>query len=205
MPIGLNNSCLSQRKTKDNNKNVLSFQRFLSHHISAAAAIAKSIQSCPTLWDPIDGSPPGSPVPGLLQARTLEWVAISFSSAWKWKVKVKSFSRVQLFAIPWIGAYQAPPSMGFSRQRILEWGAIAFSWHYSISSKFRISSSKLFTSEQMKLLNIHRKDWCWNWSSNTLATWREEPTDWKRSWCWENWRQKEREWQNKDGWLASPT
>ena len=75
---------------------------------------AKSLQSCPTLCDPIDGSPPGSPIPGILQARTLEWVAISFSNAWKWKVKVKSFSRVQLLATPWTAAYQAPPSMGFS-------------------------------------------------------------------------------------------
>ena len=65
---------------------------------------------------PIDGSPPGSPVPGILQARTLEWVAISFSNAWKWKVKVKSLSRVRLLATPWTAAYQAPPSMGFSRQ-----------------------------------------------------------------------------------------
>ena len=77
---------------------------------------AKSLQSCPTLCDPIDGSPPGSPVPGILQARTLEWVAISFSNAWKWKVKVKSLSRVRLLATPWTVAYQAPPSMGFSRQ-----------------------------------------------------------------------------------------
>ena len=81
-----------------------------------AAAAAKSLQSCPTLCDPIDGSLPVSPVPGILQARTLEWVAISFSSAWKWKVKVKSLSRVQLFMAPWTAAYQAPPSMGFSRQ-----------------------------------------------------------------------------------------
>ena len=83
---------------------------------SAAAAAAKSLQSCPTLCDPIDGSPPGSPVPGILQARTLEWVAISFSSAWKWKVKVKSLSRVWLLVTPWTAAYQAPPSMGFPRQ-----------------------------------------------------------------------------------------
>ena len=80
------------------------------------AATAKSCQSCPTLCDPRDGSPPGSPVPGILQARTLEWVAISFSNAWKWKVKVKSLSRVWLLATPWTAAYQAPPSMGFSRQ-----------------------------------------------------------------------------------------
>ena len=82
----------------------------------AAAAAAKSLQSCPTLFDPIDGSPPGSPVPGILQARTLEWVAISFSNAWKWKVKVRSLSRVRLVATPWTAAHQAPPSMGFSRQ-----------------------------------------------------------------------------------------
>ena len=85
--------------------------------IPAAAAAAKSLQLCPTLCDPIDGSPPGSTVPGILQARTLEWVAISFSSAWKWKVKVKSLSRVRLFETPWTAAYQAPPSMGFSRQQ----------------------------------------------------------------------------------------
>ena len=81
-----------------------------------AAAAAKSLQSCLTLCDPIDGSPPGSAVPGILQARTLEWVAISFSNAWKWKVKVKSLSRVWLLATPWTAAHQAPPSMGFSRQ-----------------------------------------------------------------------------------------
>ena len=81
-----------------------------------AAAAAKSLQSCLTLCHPIGGSPPGSPVPGILQARTLEWVAISFSNAGKWKVKVKSLSRVQLLATPWTAAHQAPPSMRFSRQ-----------------------------------------------------------------------------------------
>ena len=81
-----------------------------------SAAAAKLLQSCLTLCDPIDGSPPGSPIPGILQARTLEWVAISFSNAWKWKVKVKSFSHVWLLATTWTAAYQAPPSMGFSRQ-----------------------------------------------------------------------------------------
>ena len=77
---------------------------------------AKSLQSCPTLCNPIDGSPPGSPVPRILQARTLEWVAISFSGAWKWKVKVKSLSRVRLLATRWTTAHQGPSSMGFSRQ-----------------------------------------------------------------------------------------
>ena len=87
---------------------------------AAAAAAAKSLQSCLTLCNPIDGSPSGSSIPGILQARTLEWVAISFSNAWKWKVKVKSLSRVRLLATPWTAAHQAPweksPSMGFSRQ-----------------------------------------------------------------------------------------
>ena len=81
-----------------------------------AAAAAKLLQSCLTLCDPIDGNPPGSTVPGTLQAKTLEWVAISFSSTWKWKVKVKSFSRVWLFATAQTAAHQAPPSMRFSRQ-----------------------------------------------------------------------------------------
>ena len=91
------------------------FISFLSHRRIIIPS-AKSLQSCPTLCDPTDGSWPGSPVPGILQARTLEWVAISFSNAWKWKVKVKLFSCFRLFATPWIAAHQAPPSMGFSRQ-----------------------------------------------------------------------------------------
>ena len=97
-------------------KTLLSKQEESTIRKQFAAAAAKSLQSCPTLCDPIDGSPPGSPVPGILQARTLQWVAISFSNAWKWKVKVKSLSRVQLLATPWTAAYQAPPPMGFSRQ-----------------------------------------------------------------------------------------
>ena len=83
---------------------------------TAAAAAAKLLQSCPTLCKPGDGSPPGSPVPGILQARTLEWVAISFSNAWKWKVKVKLLSCARLPATPWTAAYQAPASMGVSRK-----------------------------------------------------------------------------------------
>ena len=90
--------------------------RFLMTEPPAAAAAAKSLQLCPTLCDPIDYSPPGSPMPGILQSRTLEWVAISFSNAWKWKGKVKSLSRVWLLVTPWTAAYQAPLSMGFSRQ-----------------------------------------------------------------------------------------
>ena len=88
----------------------------LKYYCIATAATAKSLQLCPTLCDPIDGSPPGSPIPGILQAITLEWVAISFSNAWKWKVKVKLLSRVQLLVTPWTAAYQGPSSMGFSRQ-----------------------------------------------------------------------------------------
>ena len=86
------------------------------HWCNGHAAAAKSLQLCPTLCDPIDGSPPGSPIPGILQARTLEWVAISFSNARKWKVKRKSLSHIRLLETPWTAAYQAPQSMGFSRQ-----------------------------------------------------------------------------------------
>ena len=99
-----------------------------------AAAAAKSLQPCPTLCDPIDGSPPGSPIPGILQARTLEWVAISFSTAWKWKVKVKFFSRVRLLATPWTAAYQAPPSMGFSRQECWSGLPLSSMWKCLITS-----------------------------------------------------------------------
>ena len=101
---------------------------------------AKSLQPCLTLCYPIDSSPPGSPVPGILQARTLEWVAVSFSRAWKWKVKVKSLSHVWLLATPWTAAYQAPLSMGFSRQE--DWSGVPLpspwvawgvdnSWHHN--------------------------------------------------------------------------
>ena len=96
------------------------------------AAAAKSLQSCPTLCDPIDGSPPGSAAPGILQARTLDWVAISFSNAWKWKVKGKSLSRVRLLATPWTAAYQAPPSLGFSRQEY--WSGVPLPSHYKITN-----------------------------------------------------------------------
>ena len=92
-------------------------------HDLAAAAAAKWLQSCPTLCNPLDGSPPGSPVPGILQARTLEWAAISFSNAWKWNGKVKSLSHVRLLATPWTAAYQAAPPMGFSRQEY--WSGVA--------------------------------------------------------------------------------
>ena len=96
----------------------------LAFHMMYSAAAAKSFQSCPTLCDPIDSSPPGSAIPGILQARTLEWVAISFSNAWKWKVRVKLLSRVQLLATPWTAAYQAPLSLGFSRREY--WSGLPF-------------------------------------------------------------------------------
>ena len=88
----------------------------MHYNYQFVAAAAKSIQSCPTLCNPIDSSPLGSPVPGILQARTLDWVAISLSNAWKWKVKVKSLSHVPLLAAPWTAAHQAPASVGVSRQ-----------------------------------------------------------------------------------------
>ena len=117
MPWGLQTSC-PQQEYKNNTRTICLFDpksglKFLILHA------AKSLQSCPTLCDPMDSSPPGFSVPGILQARTLEWVAISFSSTWKWKVKVKSLSRVRLFATPWTVAYQAPLSMGSSRQEYL--------------------------------------------------------------------------------------
>ena len=103
--------CITTAKTWKKSKSLSIY------FIYAMLCYAKSLQSCPTLCDPRDSSPPGSPVPEILQARTLEWVAISFSNAWKWKVKVKSLSRVRLLATPWTAAYQAPPSVGFSRQK----------------------------------------------------------------------------------------
>jgi len=103
---------------------VIKINALPSHKGHAATAAAKSLQLCPTLCDPRDGSPP---VPVILQARTLEWVAISFSNAWKWKVKVKSLSRVRLLATQWTSAYQAPPSMGYSRQEY--WSGVPLPWN----------------------------------------------------------------------------
>ena len=123
-----NNMDESQKQAKCNNANTKEcISRVSFIWIPAAAAAAKSLQSSLTLCDPTDGSPPGSPIPGILQARTLEWVAISFSKAWKWKAKMKLLSRVRLLATPWTSAYQAPPSMEFSRREYWEWVAIALS------------------------------------------------------------------------------
>ena len=120
---------------------------------AAAAAAAKSLQSCQTLCDPRDCSPPGSPVPGILQARTLEWVAISFSNAWKWKNKVKSLSCVRLLVTPWTAAHKAPPSMGFSRQEY--WSGVPLP-----SPKIQGSSSWNF--EVLKLPPSRPPSWKWN-------------------------------------------
>ena len=120
-----------------------------------AAAAAKSLQSCLTLCDPMDGSPPASPVPGILQARTLEWVAISFSDAWKLKVKVKSLSRVRLLATPWTAAYQAPPSMGFSRQEC--WSGVSLPSPYIWATLFKSNEQNgitLFATMWMDLAII---------------------------------------------------
>ena len=102
------------------------------------AAAAKSLQSWLTLWDPIDESPPGSPVPGSLQARTLEWAAISFSSACKWKVKVKLLSHIQLLVTPWTAAHQAPLSMGFSRQEY--WSGVPLPFPTKMTSEGQLLS-----------------------------------------------------------------
>ena len=116
--------------------------------VVSPAAAAKSLQSCLILCNPIDGSPPGSPIPGILQARTLEWVAISFSNAWKWKVKVKSLSRVRPSATTWTAAYQAPPSMGFSRQEY--WSGLPFPSPVS-------PESSVFTSLNLNFLTCPKK------------------------------------------------
>ena len=112
---------------------------------NAAAAAAKSFQSCPTLCNPIDGSPLGSPIPGILPARILEWVAISFSNAWKWKVKVKLLSRARLLGTPWTAAYQAPPSMGFSRQEYWSGLPLPSPWFNARFSQLSLSRFWILT------------------------------------------------------------
>ena len=111
-------------------------------------AAAKPLESFLTPCDPIDGSPPGSPVPGIPQARTLVWVAISFSNAWKWKVKVKSLSLVWLLATPWTAAYQAPPSMGFSSQEY--WSGVPLPSPHTIIKRIKLREQKnIFSSVQL--------------------------------------------------------
>ena len=125
---------------------------------STTTTATKSLQSCPTLLDPRDGSPPGSPIPGILQARTLEWVAISFCSAWKWNVKLKSLSRVQPSATPWTAGFQAPPSMGFSRQEYWS-GCQYFSVIISVK-KERYGTSELAETSHCPLFRVsHFHQW----------------------------------------------
>ena len=119
---------------------------------AAFAAAAKSHQSCLTLCDPIDGSPPGSPVPVILQARTLEWVAISFSNAWKWKVKVKPLSHVQL-SDPMDCSLPGTSVHGIFQARVLEWVAIAFSLNMAKVFKLWIKALILFLVKIMCVLN----------------------------------------------------
>ena len=122
------------------------------------AAAAKSLQSRLTLCDPMDGSPPDSSVPGILQARTLEWVALAFSNAWKWKIKVKSLSRVWLLATTWTTAHQAPPFMGFSRQEY--WSGVPLpspSNKYSVGEKIREKQVEIYTPKPfVKIKNISK-------------------------------------------------
>ena len=114
---------------------------------------AEPLQSCPTLCDPIDSSPPGCPIPGILQAKTLEWVAISFSNAWKWKMKGKSLSHVQLLVTPWTAAFQAPPSMGFSRQEY--WSEVPLPSPMTISRSIHIAQMALFHSFLYGWITFH--------------------------------------------------
>ena len=177
-----------------------------SRHAAAATA-AKSLQSCPTLYNPIDGSPLGSSIPGILQARILEWVAISFSNAWKWKVKVKSLSRARLLVTPWTAVYQAPPSMGFSRQE--NWSGLPLpslnicpgnSWVPWMARTARRSNQSI-----LKEINpdIHWKNWCWSCNSSILVNWFEKLTHWKSPSCWERLRVEEEDIRGWDGWMAS--
>ena len=140
-----------------------------------AAAAAKALQSCPTLCDPTDGSPPGSPVPGILQARTLEWVAISFSNAWKCEVKVKSLSRLWLFVTPWTAAHQAPPSMGFSRQE--HWSGVPLP---SLQYILRFSQNK--TSSDLQL--CHFKEMLYFMGSSEHHRDRKEASVREARWDW---------------------
>ena len=135
--------------------NYLLIVRF--HQLAAAtAAAAKSLQSCPILCDPIDGSSSGSPIPGILKARTLEWVAISFCNAWKWRVKVKSLSHVRPLSDPMDFSPPGSSIHGIFQARVLEWGAIAFSF---------ISSGML-----VKIWGVKSYMWIfYSWGSMSIA------------------------------------
>ena len=148
---------LGTTEAKKKKKNLKKVKSSKKHTRSTATATAKSLQSCPTLWDPIDSSPPGFPIPRILQARTLEWVAISFSNAWKWKAKVKSFSHFRPSETPWTAAFQAPPSMGFSRQEY--WSGVPLPSPNINCHK----SSEIFPFPWEMGTN-----WPWNWSLTVL-------------------------------------
>ena len=136
---------------------------------TAAAAAAKLLQSCPTLCDPIDSSPPGSSIPGILQAKTLECVAISFSNAWKWKVKGKSLSHVQLLATPWTAAHQAPPSMGFSRQEY--WSGVPLSSPDFTLTYFKSPFHQFLSALLSVFWVTEQKDteWLHQWSCSVVS------------------------------------
>ena len=140
---------------------------------SAAAAAAKSLQSCPTLCDPIDGRPPGCPIPAILQARILEWVAISFSNAWKWKVKVQPLSHVRLLATPWTAAYQAPPSLGFSRQEY--WSGVPLPSPKEQCSEQQVSTCVCIHSSQFQFMYWAGQEVCSGFSVRCYQKTRKEP------------------------------
>ena len=136
-----------------------------------------SLQSCPTLCDPIDGTPPGSPVPGILQARTLEWVAMSFSNAGKWKVKVKSLSRVRLFVTPWTAAYQAPPSMNFPGKSTGV-GCHCCLWGRKESDPMEQVRTQRAHAHTNTHAHTHRAQiWClWYWLTDRITFWNNSFT-----------------------------
>ena len=157
-------------------------------------------QSCLTLHDPMDCSPPGCSVHGILQARTLEWVAISFSNTWKWKVEVKSLSRVWLFMTPWTVAYQAPPSMGFSRQEY--WSGLPFpsplvNGTLANNSSRGLKSLCTLVPVMVNFMCNLKRPWCWEglraggeWDDRggdglmaSLTQWALVLVD-SRSWWW---------------------
>ena len=146
-----------------------------SYTYAAAAAAAKSLQSCPTLCDPRDGSPPGSSVPGILQARTLEWVAISFSNAWKWKVKVRSLSCARLLATPWIAARQASLSItnSWSSLRLKSIAEKAMAPHSSTLAWKIPWTEEPGRLQSMGSLRV-RHDWATSLSLFTFMHWRRK-------------------------------
>ena len=147
-----------------------------------AAVAAKSLQSCPTLCDPKDGSSPVSPVPGILQARTLEWAAISFSNAWKGKVKVKLLSCVWLLATPWTTAHQAPLSMGLSRQEY--WSGVPLPSPTSISRQALLASSSLqhlpFIHLLTRTVENKRNRCCWTHQTALFFSWISPSFKWEQ-------------------------